>query len=122
MLYSTVLCTIWRERERVSVLSGETESKLGGISAVMAQAVAATVRAVKTGRKFIPRKAAIVLVSCTSTGTHLLLSSSVPTFVPPQTQSAVEKVRALLAESKDAVSAVQDVVKSCLLTGYNPLE
>ena len=29
----------------------------------MAQAVTATVRAVKTARKFIPRKAAIVLVS-----------------------------------------------------------
>ncbi len=32
-------------------------------SLAMAQAVRATVRAVKTSRKFVPRKAAIVLVS-----------------------------------------------------------
>ena len=37
------------------------------ISPVMAQAVTATVRAVKAARKFIPRKAAIVLVSSTTT-------------------------------------------------------
>ena len=68
----------------------------------MAQAVRATVRAVKSTRKFVPRKAAIVLVRASRT--TLCLLHNTPVYL--QTQSAASKVKELLAENTEAVSSV----------------
>ena len=78
----------------------------------MAQAVEATVRAVKSSRGFVPRRAAITLVR---TGVQVSITSPIDyilyhlwlrhCFHPcSQTSAAVRRVKELLNQNKEAVS------------------
>lgn len=70
------------------------------------QAVRAGVRAVKSSRKFVPRKAAVVMVSRNTIEKLMFNMMAFFYAISCQTQAAANQVVRILKESTDAVSVI----------------